>query len=353
MVSTVLVTGGLGFIGSHVVVLLAYVQTIKTVIILDNLANSNLSVLDRIKILAKTNADKIKFVQGDICSNDTLNHLFGTHDIDTVMHFAALKSVSKSQKYPELYNDVNVVGTKNILNVMKKHKCRRFIYSSSATVYGNEPAPVTECTTTGTGLACNYAKNKYDMERYMIDNKDSIFKDFNITILRYFNPIGAHPSGLIGEDPNDVPNNIFPYLLRVARWINNDAFAHDIDSPYSIFTVFGDEYDTRDGTCIRDYVHVQDLARSHVEVLKNNETCIKIYNVGTGKGTTVLELIACLNKELINKGLNPLPYKVGKRRYGDIMISYAKVDKIYEQIGFKTELDVSDMCRDGIKFIGL
>jgi len=242
---------------------------------------------------------------------------------------------------------------------MNDHFCKNFIYSSSATVYGDSISPVTETSLVGNGLSCNYAKNKYFMEKYLIENKDKKFSDWNIIILRYFNPIGAHPSGLIGEDPKNIPNNIFPYLMRVAKYINSNE-TNDNNS-YKIFTIFGRNYNTDDGTCIRDYVHVQDLAKAHVNVLKllegtNGENVLgllKIYNVGTGIGTSVLELIEELNKVLVNKNKKPIPYKIGDRRSGDIDISYANVDKIYKDIEFKTEFDIATMCKDGLNFVGL
>ncbi|VBB18497.1 UDP-glucose 4-epimerase GalE [Yasminevirus sp. GU-2018] len=373
--SYTLITGGIGFIGSHVVV-----QTLekgRPVVILDNMSNSKIDVLYKIKQLSNiTNPDdqRLIFVQGDIRDETLLDNLFSKYDINTVMHFAALKSVSESQKYPDLYYDVNVIGTKTILKIMKRHNCKNFIYSSSATVYGVEPSPVVETTPTGNTLLCNYARNKFDMEQYLIEhtkinnnsqdcqNNQENLSDWNVVILRYFNPIGAHPSGLLGEDPNDIPNNIFPYLLRVARWCNtvdeSGKKSHQ-ESPYRYFTVFGDDYDTPDGTCIRDYVHVQDLARAHIDVhsaildRQNSSTGLLIYNVGTGHGTSVFELINTLNSVLVKSGKNPIEYIVGARRPGDIVVSYAKVDKISHEIGFKTVNDVKQMCIDGLRFIGV
>lgn len=374
---TVLVTGGLGFIGSHVVIKL-YGKSLN-IIILDNLSNTNISVLDKIKEIVAattpntTSTSTITFIKGDIRDGDTLDKIFKMYPIEFVLHFAALKSVNESQKYPELYQQVNVEGTKTLLNVMKKNGCHKFIYSSSATVYGDSPAPVNEDTMVGKGLGCNYAYNKYDVERYLIENSNSsgIFSDWKIVILRYFNPIGAHPSGKIGEDPNDVPNNVFPYLLRVARWTNTD---HEVtnsststQSPYAVFTVFGSDYQTRDGTCIRDYVHVQDLARAHVDVLSvldinaskfmthldTSGGVLKIFNVGTGRGSTVMELVNSMNKILESRGKKPIPYRIGARREGDLDISYADATKIFKEIGFKSEFGIDKMCEDGLNFVGL
>jgi UDP-glucose 4-epimerase len=307
--------------------------------------------LDKIfKIVGINEKHYITFIRGDIRDTETLNQIFATYRIHTVMHFAALKSVNESQKYPVMYYQVNVKGTINLLNTMSKYYCKKFIYSSSATVYGNAISPVSETTAVGNGLTCNYAQNKYDMEQYLIENE--MFADWNIVILRYFNPIGAHPSGKIGEDPSGIPNNIFPYLLRVAKQINHE---NKVNGPYDSFTIFGNDYTTRDGTCIRDYVHVQDLARAHVDIMDHFDSIpgLKIYNVGTGKGTTVMELIDTMNRVLVSKNKSPIPYRMGDRRSGDLDISYANVDKIYNEIGFKTELDINDMCVDGLNFVSL
>ena len=187
------------------------------------------------------------------------------------------------------------------------------------------------------------------MEQYLINNCGN----WNIVILRYFNPIGSHPSGLIGEDPNNIPNNVFPYLLRVAKWTN--SLQQDKTSPYAIFTVFGNDYKTDDGTCIRDYIHVQDLAQAHTMILPlfTKNIGLKIYNVGTSKGSSVLELINALNRCLIKNNRLPINYKIGNRRVGDLDISYANSDKIYRDVGFKTAFNIDDMCSDGLKFIGL
>jgi UDP-glucose 4-epimerase len=263
--------------------------------------------------------DKILFIDGDIRDKLKLYEIFTLYNIHIVIHLAALKSVSESEKYPDLYEDVNVKGTINLLNVMKKYRRYNFIYSSSATVYGDTKAPMTENSQTGNNLTCNYARNKYDIEQYLNNN----CKDWNIVILRYFNPIGAHPSGLIGDDPSNTPNNIFPYLLRVAKWTNTDIINKYKNSQYTIFTVFGNDYKTSDGTCIRDYIHVQDLARAHVmviQLLKKINVGIKIYNVGSGKGTSVFALIQALNNCLINNGKKPINYEIGCRRTGDIDI---------------------------------
>ena len=348
------ITGGLGFIGSHVVVQL--INSGSNVVVFDNLSNSDRSVKQNIDDITKK-PDHLTFIEGDIRNTRELNQVFEKYRITMVMHFAALKSVNESEKYPELYNEVNVVGTQNVLNVMKAHGCKNFIYSSSATVYGDSESPVTETSDVGNCLTCNYARNKYDMEQYMMANHGigKLFEGWNMTILRYFNPIAAHPSGTIGEDPNDIPNNVFPYLLRVVAWTNSCSESRDPDSPYSIFTLFGDDYETRDGTCIRDYIHVQDLARAHVAVIPlfSLESEIRVYNVGTGTGSTVMELVDSLNRGLVGKGLKPINFRIGPRRTGDLAVSYATVDKIAQEVGFKTEYDIDKMCEHGLNFVGL
>ncbi len=349
----ILVTGGLGFIGSHTCVLL--MEKSWNLVVLDNLSNSNANVVDKINNIASTKEhSSLIFVEGDIRDINLLNKLFKKYAFTGVIHFAALKSVAESNKYTGFYYDVNVKGTINILNTMRQHNCKNFIYSSSATVYGTQPPPVYECNQTGQNLGCWYAQNKYDVEEILRSESSN----FNICILRYFNPIGAHPSGLIGEDPKGTPNNIFPYLLRVAKNINSDPDdPSNSYSDYKQFTIFGDDYDTVDGTCIRDYVHVMDLARGHIEVydslFNKIDNKLKIYNLGTGSGTSVLSMVNVTNEILVKNGYRPLPYIIGKRRDGDLVESYANVDLIYKEIGFKTSHNIVDMINDGLNFIGL
>lgn len=341
----ILVTGGLGFIGSHVVVKL--LEANYKVVILDNLSNSDIEILDKIKLITKSTSPSIEFIDGDIRDTKLLCKIFDTNDISFVIHLAALKSVNESQLYPDLYHDVNVNGTLNILNIMDKYDCHNFIYSSSATVYGSIGiANVTENDETGNGLTCNYAINKYTIEQHLI----KINKHWNISILRYFNPIGAHSSSMIGENPKGTPNNIFPYLLRLAKAVNNK-----IDN--NVFTIYGNDYDTRDGTCIRDYVHIQDLSAAHLCVLNNyvlsNISGLTVYNIGTGIGTTVLELVTIINDILKEHNKKPINYIYGNRRTGDVDVSCADPNKIYDEIGFKTVHDIRDMCLDGLKYAGL
>lgn len=325
-----LITGGLGYIGSHVAVC-ALLEN-KNIIILDNTPNPR--VLDSIRTLGKSRDEQLIYIQKDIRDKSCAT-LFESYSIECVMHFAALKSVRESQEKPELYYDVNVRGTFCLLETMRAYNCKRFIYSSSATVYGSEPAPVYEDSPTGIGLQCNYAQNKYDVEQHLINN----YKDWNITILRYFNPIGAHPSGLLGDNPSGIPNNIFPYLMRVAN------------QEYKVFTLFGNDYDTLDGTCIRDYIHIEDLARAHMAVyFRAKQTGVSVYNVGTGRGTSVWELINALNEVLTRAGRPHLPVTTGPRRVGDVAVSYANVDKIDKELDFKTQYTIEEMCQHGLQF---
>ncbi len=290
----ILVTGGLGFIGSHTILELLDKQ--YKIIIIDNLSNISKDVLKVFK--------NILFFQIDVRSHLQLENLFVKYRISAVIHFAALKAVSESIVSPLQYYDNNICGTMNLLEIMKKYDCKKIIFSSSATVYGENTYPVTEESPVGNGLTNPYGKTKYMIEQILIDLYNSD-KSWSITILRYFNPIGAHPSGLLGENPNEIPNNLFPYLLKVSA------------KKLPALTIFGSDYDTEDGTCIRDFIHVVDLARGHVKALEQiNETDpkLRVYNLGTGKGTSVKELIGIfekVNNVIINK-------KYSARREGDL-----------------------------------
>lgn len=322
----ILVTGGLGFIGSHTVIQL--LENGYEPIIVDNLVNSKIEVLNR---LEKITGIRPKFYQYDVRDEKNLDKIFTENDIFAVIHFAGLKAVGESIQKPQLYYDNNIGSSEVLLRVMEKHNVRKLVFSSSATVYGNpkrvpifEEDPIGETTNP-------YAETKVKIE-YML--KDLYKKDskWNFAILRYFNPIGAHKSGLIGEDPQGIPNNLMPYVTQVAV------------GKLPQLSVFGDDYDTRDGTCIRDYIHVVDLARGHVLTLRKLEENpgLVIYNLGTGVGTSVLELVHAFEKAN-NLKIN---YKIAPRRPGDIPVCYANADKAFGEIGFKTELDIVDCCRD-------
>ncbi len=332
MKKMILTTGGLGFIGSHTVVDL--LNEGYDVCIIDNLSNSHIEVLSYIQQIT---GKMPKFYQGDVRDNALLDKVFSENDISAVIHFAALKAVAESVVKPLLYYEVNIDGTIAILKAMQKHHVHNIIFSSSATVYGDPKVlPCTEDTPIGE------IKNPYGETKLI---NEMLIKDFvkanegmHAVLLRYFNPIGAHASGLIGEDPKDIPNNLVPYILRVA--------AKQIDH----LTVFGNDYDTPDGSCIRDYIHVCDLAHGHVLAIKKILTIeepLKIYNLGTGKGTSVLELVNAFKK--VNH--IDLPYVIGPRRAGDATASYASIDLAKKELGFVPKFSVEDALKDAYHFL--
>jgi len=323
----ILVTGGLGFIGSHTVYELLEKQ--YKIIIIDNLVNSSTNVL---KVL-----NNVIFCQIDIRNSLQLENLFVKYKITAVIHFAALKAVSESIMIPLQYYENNINGTINLLQIMKKYHCMKIIFSSSATVYGENIYPVKEESIIGNGITSPYGKTKLMIEEILSDLYNSD-KNWSITILRYFNPIGAHPSGLLGENPNDTPNNLFPYLLKVSV------------KKLKLLTIFGDDYDTKDGTCVRDFIHVVDLARGHVKALEQiNETNpkLRIYNLGTGKGTSVKELITIFEK-VNNIVIN---YKYSARREGDLPYVYANTDKAKTELDWQCIYTVEDMCKHGYNYV--
>lgn len=322
----ILVTGGLGFIGSHTVIQL--LENGYEPVIVDNLVNSKLEVLNR---LEKITGVRPKFYQYDVRDEENLDKIFTENNIFAVIHFAGLKAVGESVEKPQLYYDNNIGSSEVLLRVMEKHNVKKLVFSSSATVYGNpKTVPIYESDPIGE-VTNPYAETKVRIE-YMLKDLYAKDKSWDLAILRYFNPIGAHKSGLIGEDPQGIPNNLMPYVTQVAV------------GKLSQLSVFGDDYDTRDGTCIRDYIHVVDLARGHVLTLKKLEQNpgLVIYNLGTGVGTSVLELVHAFEKAN-NLKIN---YRIAPRRAGDIPVCYANVDKAFKEIGFKTEFDIVDCCRD-------
>ena len=322
----VLVTGGMGYIGSHTVIQL--VESGYEPIIVDNLVNSKPEVLNRIeKICGK----KPQFYEIDVRDEENLNKVFDENEIFAVIHFAGLKSVGESVQKPQLYFDNNIGSTEVLLRVMEKHGCKNIVFSSSATVYGNpERVPIFE--TDKVGPTTNpYGETKLRIEFLLKDlaKKD---KEWNIVLLRYFNPIGAHKSGLIGEDPQGIPNNLMPYITQVAV------------GKLAQLRVFGSDYNTPDGTGVRDYIHVDDLAHGHILSLKKIEEKpgLLIYNLGTGKGTSVLELVHAFEEANNIK----IPFQIVERRPGDIAECYANADKAYKEMGFKCTRSVVDACRD-------
>lgn len=323
---SILVTGGAGFIGSHTVVEL--IDNGYDVIVLDNLSNSSIKAIKRVEeITGKT----IKFYKEDILNTEGLDNIFDKENIDSVIHFAGLKAVGESVKKPLLYYKNNIAGTLSLLSVMKKHNVKNIIFSSSATVYG-DPKEVPIKESAKKGVCTNpYGWTKSMIEQILFD-VEKADESFNIVILRYFNPIGAHKSGLIGEDPNGIPNNLMPYITKVSVGALKNL------------TIFGDDYDTKDGTCIRDYIHVVDLARGHVKALSKLKkgSGLSIYNLGTGVGYSVLDVVKNFEKANNVK----IPYVIGKRRDGDIKENYASVEKAKNELSFVAEYNLFDMCKD-------
>ena len=328
----ILVTGGLGFIGSHTVVEL--LDSGYEVVVIDNLSNSSIDVKDKIKEI--TGKD-ISFYKEDVCDSDALDKIFEKEkNIEAVIHFAGYKAVGESVREPIMYYENNLISTLHLCKSMIKHNCMKIIFSSSATVYGTpEKLPITEDQRVG-GTTNPYGTSKLMIEQILKDITVSN-SDFKVVVLRYFNPIGAHKSGLIGEKPNGIPNNLMPYIVRVAS------------GELEILSVFGDDYDTHDGTGVRDYIHVVDLAKGHLKALEKIDDLdgIHYYNLGTGVGYSVLDLVK--NFEEVNKV--SVPYKIVERRDGDIASCYSDPSLALKELGWKAELGLVDMMRDSYHFI--
>ncbi len=322
----ILVTGGAGFIGSHTIVEL--VQAGHTPVAYDNLCNASPVVFERIKQITGTD---VEFIEGDIRDEVKLAQVLSARDIDCVIHFAGLKAVGESVEKPIEYYDNNVSGTVCLLRAMRAAGVRNIVFSSSATVYGTpERLPLTEDMPKGE--ATNpYGRTKMMIEDILADVQHA-YPEMNVVLLRYFNPIGAHPSGLMGEDPTGIPNNLMPYITQVAV------------GKLECLSVFGDDYDTPDGTGVRDYIHVMDLASGHVAALKalKDEGGLSIYNLGTGSGTSVLELVSAFERATGVK----VPYQIRPRRAGDIAACYADCSKAAAELGWKARYDIEDMCAD-------
>lgn len=322
----ILVTGGAGYIGSHTCVEL--LNAGHDIVVVDNFVNSSPEACDRVR---KITGKDFPLEECDIRDGKRLDEIFSRYDIKAVIHFAGLKAVGESCVKPLEYYDNNIGGTVSLLNVMRAHGVKTIVFSSSATVYGDKnSAPFNEEMETGT--ATNpYGTTKLFIEQILTDVAKAD-KEWSVSLLRYFNPIGAHESGLIGEAPNGIPNNLMPYVAQVA--VGKLEKVH----------VFGDDYPTPDGTGVRDYIHVVDLAKGHLAAL-DRALAVKgteIYNLGTGKGVSVFELIHAFEKATGKK----IPFVVDGRRAGDIATSYADVKKAYDVLGWKTEKDIVDACRD-------
>lgn len=325
----ILVTGGAGYIGSHTC--LALLEADYEVVVVDNLSNSSMHSMERVEELA---AKKLKFYKEDLLNEDGLSDIFAKEKPDAVIHFAGLKAVGESVAKPLWYYYNNITGTLNLLNVMKKHKVFKLVFSSSATVYGMpKTVPIKEDFPLS-------VTNPYGQTKLMIENilKDLCFAEdeFNIVALRYFNPIGAHKSGKIGEDPSGIPNNLVPYVTQV------------IVEKLPYLNVFGNDYDTHDGTGVRDYIHVVDLALGHlkaIEFMKDNNG-YHVYNLGTGNGYSVLDIVKAFEK-VIGKSI---PYKIVERRPGDVGKCYADPSLAKKDLGWEAKYDLQDMCEDSYRW---
>ena len=324
----VLVTGGLGYIGSHTVIEL--IEEGFKPIVIDNLSNSKLEVKDKIE---KITGKKLKVYIEDVCNEESLDKIMTENNITDVIHFAGYKAVGESVAKPIMYYENNLLSTISLLKQMKKHNVKNIIFSSSATVYGQpEKLPITEDSKVG-GTTNPYGTTKLMIEKILSD----VYKadnEMNITILRYFNPVGGHVSGLLGESPNGIPNNLMPYIVRVAV------------GKLECLSVFGNDYDTKDGTGVRDYIHVVDLAKGHIAAIKHMNG-LRYYNLGTGTGYSVLELVNAFEK-VNNLKVN---YKIVERRPGDIASCYADPSKALKELNWKAEKTLEDMMKDSYRFI--
>lgn len=326
----ILVTGGTGYIGSHTVVELLNAN--YDVVVIDNFSNSKPEVIESIR---KITGKDITFYEGDVCDKELLRKIFKENEIEAVIHFAGYKAVGESVKKPLMYYHNNLFSTITLLEVMNEVGCKRFVFSSSATVYGSPKSlPIREDFPLST-------INPYGSTKLMIEDmlRDLSVSDpeWSIAILRYFNPIGAHESGLIGENPNGIPNNLMPYIVKVAT------------KELEILSVFGNDYDTKDGTGVRDYIHVVDLAKGHIKAIEKvlDSKGIDAYNLGTGTGYSVLDIVNAFEKANNIK----VNYKIVERRPGDIAACYADPKYAFEKLGWKAEKTLEDMCRDSYRYV--
>lgn len=326
----ILVTGGCGYIGSHTCVEL--LNDDYEVVIVDNLSNSKEDVVEKIEKITKK---KVQFYKNDVCDYDALDKIFKKEKIDAVIHFAGFKAVGESVSKPLMYYRNNIDSTLTLLEVMQKYNCKKIVFSSSATVYGKpEKLPITEDFTLKTTNPYGSTKLMIEMILNDLYNSD---KEWSIAILRYFNPIGAHKSGLIGENPNGIPNNLMPYIVKVAN------------KELKELNIFGNDYDTIDGTGVRDYIHVVDLAKGHIKAIEKvcKDSGVDTYNLGTGKGYSVLQIVNTFKK--VNN--IDVPYKIVERRPGDIDACYASTDKALKLLNWKAELEIEEMCEDSYNFV--
>ena len=326
----ILVTGGAGFIGSHTVLELLK-KGIETVVI-DNLCNSNEESLKRVE---KLSGKKVEFIKGDVRDKSLLDSVFDRYNFDGVIHFAGLKAVGESVAKPVEYYDNNLNSTLTLVKSMREHGCKNIIFSSSATVYsGDNEMPLRETSKTG-GCTNPYGWTKY-MSEVILSDLAKADPEWSVVLLRYFNPIGAHPSGMIGEDPHGIPANLMPYITKVAIG----------KLPY--LNVFGNDYPTHDGTGVRDYIHVVDLAKGHVAAIDYmvSHKGAEVFNLGTGTGYSVLDIVKAFEEAT---GCH-IEYKIGPRRPGDLATVYSSPAKSVEVLGWKAELGLVDMCRDSFNW---
>lgn len=323
---TVLLTGGAGYIGSHICVEL--VEAGYNTVILDNLSNSSEESVRRVE---KITGKQIPFYKTDLLDEAAVNTVFDTEKIDAVIHLAGLKAVGESVAKPLEYYHNNITGTLNLINSMRKHTVKNFVFSSSATVYGTpKTVPITEDFPVG-NTTNPYGETKLMIERILTDYQKAA-PDFNVVILRYFNPVGAHKSGMIGEDPKGIPNNLMPYISQVAV------------GKLACLNVFGNDYDTPDGTGVRDYIHVVDLANGHVKAIDylKNHAGLFVFNLGTGTGYSVLDMVNAFGNACGKK----INYTFAPRRNGDIAQCYANPEKAEKELGWKAQKTLEDMCAD-------
>ena len=319
-----LVTGGAGYIGSHTVIEL--IAKGHDVVVIDNLSNSSIEALRRVEeITGRT----IPFYEADVRDRNALDNIFAAGDIDAVIHFAGLKAVGESVEKPLLYYQNNLDSTLVLLAAMQAHGVKKLVFSSSATVYGSAPVPYAEGAVVGQGITNPYGKTKYFIEE-IIRDVSAADEEFEATILRYFNPIGAHPSGRIGEDPSGIPNNLMPYITQVATGRREKL------------NVFGGDYDTKDGTGVRDYIHVDDLAEGHVAAIEHSKPGFTAYNLGSGVGVSVLELVRAFEEASGRR----IPYEIVDRRAGDLPEYYALVDRAREELDWTVKRSIEDACAD-------
>jgi UDP-glucose 4-epimerase len=323
----ILVTGGAGYIGSHTCV--ALLEAGHTVFVADNLCNSKVETIDKIKQI--TNKE-VTFYQIDVTDENALDTIFSNHTIDGVIHFAGLKAVGESVEKPLEYYYNNLVSTMVLSKVCKKYSVKKFVFSSSATVYGDNTVPFVE-TMNLLPTTNPYGETKAMIERILTDIA-KVNPDWSVALLRYFNPVGAHECGLIGEAPNGIPNNLMPYITKVAK------------GELKKLRIFGNDYETLDGTGVRDYIHVIDLAEGHVAALNNLTEGVHIYNLGTGQGTSVLQLLKAFEEA---NGIE-VPYEIVDRRTGDIAECYAGTSKAKKELGWTAKRGIVEMCRDAWRF---